>query len=130
MQRDNELDIGVLIALERQVETLRDTELIIRTNHLSEYEKARSWEHTNYADFVGASVQRLKDENPGEPDPFPFKPRGSDGSLVCYLIAEFNYANGIAICNLIGDPKIKQDCLDKNRKSYCDAWKMCGGVER
>lgn len=130
MQLDKQFDIGILIAFERQIETLRETELILESNDRSRHEKAFMWEHDDYSDFMSASVQLLKDSNPDEPDPFPFKPRDPEGSFVCYLVAEFNYANGISICNLISDPKLKQKCLDKNRKAYCDAWELCGGGKK
>lgn len=77
--------------------------------------------------------------NPPEPDqaivasgkflmgnPTAFKPNPPGAGYTCRWTADFNYAQGIALCNLISDPAAKAQCLKANEIAYCNAHDACG----
>ncbi len=62
-----------------------------------------------------------------ETPPVLFKGR-PDGAtnFACYLIAEFNYAQGLYLCGLISDTQLRKACKINVKQAYCDAYDACG----
>ena len=48
------------------------------------------------------------------------------GFQFCYFVADFNYAQDLALCDLITDPKLKADCKAAAKVAYCNAFDSCG----
>lgn len=58
----------------------------------------------------------------GSTEPF-FKPHPQ--WCPCCITADFNFAHNWALCNLITDPALRQECKDKATMTYCAAIELC-----
>lgn len=87
-----------------------------------DYAKLAAMDQAQLAAMVQATAQQMVNADEGDTEP-TFKPHPFGA---CYLIADFNYAQAVTTCNIITDPVVRDECLAKARKIYCEALDLCG----
>lgn len=100
-----------------QAEIIQEALDIIQKNQPQHYEKLLTETPEETAARTIAVIN-------GDPTIFKARPQGAT-NLVCYWIAEFNYAQALATCDLISDPNLRKQCKMSAKQVYCDAFDAC-----